>query len=650
MKKAAILALTALTFSTAHAYAQAVTPDEFALDEVVVTATKTDMKKKAVPASVEVISQEDIRARGAHTLKDVISTATSVSLNRSTGRDAISIRGFDSRFSMILIDGKRISSEIDQNYELDRISLENVERIEIVRGPVSSLYGTEAMGGVVNIITKRATEPAFSVSLDHGAFSGDRGAKDRYQFTYDSGIQGKTGVTISGSRLENNAVFKSNGTTYAPYGERENISARLDYQLSEKETVSLTAGYMNEDTREYAYKTNPSGVQIKTNINDNNERYEYSLSYNKQQAPNDSVFLRAYLSEYYKKLDVYNVATSKLMNFGDSHRTVPGFEARLTREAGPQHVLTYGGEYRPEKFRGTGVKTGQGIYSITRGGIKQEGSGIDLDYSALYVQDQWQVSPKLLAVTSLRYDDSSKFESNLSPKVGLTYEATPDSRLKLNVAKGFRSPTPNQLYINSSVNRNGTNITLLGNDQLQTEKSNSYELSLEQDWGKATGKLTYFVNKLDNMIDEVRLPSGNQLTYQNISQVTMQGVEAELSYPLSDTLSWSANYTNLDATNDEKNTRLVNRARHKLASRLSYNDHDSVRANLWCEFYSDFLYADVGYDSGKNKSYALWNVNLEKTLTKNHTLSVGVENLLNKKDDDLCLQGAFVHSEIRMKF
>ncbi|MDF2572269.1 MAG: cirA 6 [Sporomusa sp.] len=649
MKKTAFLALTALAFSTVHTYAQEVVPDNFILDEIVVTATKTDMNKKAVPTSVEVITQEDIKARGAHTLKDVISTATNVSMIRSTGRDAISIRGFESRFSMILIDGKRVSSEIDQNYELDRISLENVERIEIVRGPVNSLYGTDSMGGVVNIITKRSIAPAFTISLNHGAFSSNRGAKDRYNFTYDSGTQGKTGITISGSKLENDASFKSDGTTYTPFGNRENLSARLDYQLTENETVTLTTAYMNEDTNEYAFKQTPAGA-VKTNIHDDNERYEYSLSYNKQQAANNTIFLRAYLSDYYKKTDVHNVANSALMNYGESHRTLPGFEARITSEAGPQHVLTYGGEYRPEKFRGTGVRTGQGKFYVDYGGKSYEGSSIDLDYSALYVQDQWQVSPKLLAVTSLRYDDSNKFESNLSPKLGLTYEATTGSRLKLNVAKGFRSPTPNQLYISSQVNRNGQIVTLLGNDKLQSEKSNSYEISLEQDWGKATGKLTYFSNKLDNMIEEAWLSvAGKKITYQNISEATLQGMEAELSYPLSDTLSWSANYTNLDATNDVTDTRLLNRARHKLASRLSYNDHNTVSANLWCEFYGDFLY-DAGSNVGKNKSYSLWNLNMEKALNKNHTLTVGVENLLNKKDDDLSLQGMFVYSEIRMKF
>ena len=644
MRKHILLGMIPLLLSTPIAQADEVSPDVFALPDIIVTATKTDMDKKEVPSTVEVITQEDIKARGAHSLKDIMRSAANISLIRSTGRDAISIRGFESRFSTILIDGKRISSEIDQNYELDRISLENVERIEIVRGPASSLYGTDALGGIVNVITKRAKDPAFAMQFDHGRYSS--ADTNQYQFTFDSGKRGQYGVVISGSQFENDKSLKGNGTAYAPFGKRRNISLRLDYQPTDKETFTLTSSYMDEDTQEYTYKQTAAGA-TKVNLHDDNERYEYSLSYSKRDA-DANLFLRAYLSEYYKKTYVYNLTSGVFMTYGESHRTLPGFEARLTQNAGVDHILTYGGEYRPEKFRGTGVRTGQGIFNVFYGGKTFPGSGIDIDYSALYVQDEWQVSPKLLAVTSLRYDDSNQFESNLSPKVGFTYKASSDSRVKLNLSKGFRSPTPNQLYINSSVNRNGRMITLVGNPGLESEKSDSYELSFEQDWGKATGKVTYFTNKMTDMIEEVAV-STTQSQYENISKATIQGVETELLYPLSDRLTWSANYSYLDAVNDSTSTRLYNRPRHKIGTRLAYDSQDGVKANLWCEAYADYLF-EVTAGNVKNTAYTLWNMNVEKALDTNTTLILGIENLLNKKDDDLSIQGAYIHTGLRMKF
>ncbi len=653
MKKKTVCAFLSLLLTVPVVQAQESEEEVFPLSEVVVTATKTSRDVKSVPTAVQVITKADIEARGAQTLKDIISTATGVSVMRSDGKNAISIRGFDSRFSMILIDGKRIASEIDQNYELERIDLDNVERIEIVSGPANSLYGTDALGGVVNIITKSPVDQAFTLRFDHGAYGGNEGARDNYHFAYDSGRIGKYGITISGAQLKNDASFKDDGTTYAPFGKINNFNTKMDYHISENEIFTFTAAYMDEDTREQVFKETPAG-KIKTEVHDDNERTEYALSYSKQQ-DDASVFLRAYVSDYYKNVDVHNLANNKFMNFGKSHRTVPGFEARLSKNYGADHLLTFGGEYRPEKFRGTGVRTGKGIYTETykdpiSGEIKTlPGSKVDIDYSALYVQDEWQASPKLLAVTSLRYDDSNKFGSNVSPKLGLTYQAADDLRVKLNVSKGFRSPTPNQLYINSQVVRNGNGMTLIGNPNLVSEDSNSYELSLEQDWGRTTGKITYFTNKVSNMIEEDMLADNKTIQYKNIDKAVIQGVEAEIVHPLSAKMSWTASYTYLDAVNDTDHSRLFNRARHKIASRLSYVEPSvGLRANLWAETYSNYLY-EASAGVGRNKSYTLWNLNLEKAISSNRAIIVGVDNLLNKQDDDLSIQGAYIHTSYKVK-
>lgn len=652
-KKNWIIGLSLLT-STAVAFpAQAAQVGEEAgtevtadLPEMVVTATRTSRDKKAVPAATEVISREEIDALGAHTLKDVISLATDVDIIRTTGRNAISIRGFESRFSTILIDGRRISAEIDQNYELERIPLENVERIEIVRGPVSSLYGTDALGGVVNIITKRAEKPSMDVTVDHGAFAGNKGKSDEYSFRYDSGMQDKLGLVLSGSKLDNDSSLKGDGTSYDPFGTRRNVSARFDYQASQTENLSFTADYMDENTNNYAFNQAPIGL-VKTDTHDDNNRSEYSLSYTKQQDL-DSLFLRAYYSDYYKNSYVHNRMNGKLMNFGQSHHTVPGFEAKLTHAVNQDHILTFGGEYRPETFRGTAVQTGEGNYQVTYEGKTNNGSSTEIDYGAAYVQDEWQISPKLLAVSSLRYDGSNKFDSNVSPKLGLTYSAAPDLRFKANIGNGFRSPTPNQLYINSTTNFNGRNVTLLGNPNLASEKSHSYELAVERDWGKATGKLTYFYNKLTNLIDEAWV-NPTTVQYENISRATIQGVEAEMSYPLSSTYSLVANYTYLTATNDVTNTRLYDRPRHKVAARLAYHGEDDVTANLWCELNSGYFY-QTAPNVGVNKSYLLVNMNMEKPINRNLSLRFGVDNLFNKQDNDLDVQGTYIHGGIHWKF
>jgi len=630
-KKSTYFTVLALLLTMPAVQAQAGT-EEFDLPEVVVTATKTEMNVKDVPSAVQVITKEDIEARGARTLKDVLRFATGVNIMRSGTRESVSIRGFDSRFSMILVDGKRIASEIDQNYELDRISMENIERIEIVRGPVSSLYGTEALGGVVNIITKKSTKQSFTVNSDNGFLTGGHGEAGRYNFIYDSGQQGKASVIISGSSIDNNAVYKSNGTSYSPYGSRKNLNVRFDYQMSEEETLSLTAAHSKEDTEEYAFLQNSL-----TKYHDYNDRDEQAISYNRKSADGE-LFFRYYQSEMNKNLDMFNPATNALKNFVEAKRTVESYEGRYTQAYGSKHILTFGGEYRPEKFRGTAVNTGKGTFTTTRGTMTKTGSTATLDYLAAYAQDEWIMSPKVLLVTSLRYDDSNKFESNLSPKMGITYKAAADLRFKFNAAKGFRSPTPNQLYQNAPTSQ--------GNPDLKSETSNSFDLSMERDFGTTATKLTVFTNKVTNMIDLVSteaIPTQNgPKKYQNISKVTLQGIEAEVTRPIADKLFWSNSYTYMEAVNDSTNERLKNRPRHKATSRLSYNDKEGFSANLWADGYSGYL-----FDTGSSKSFVLWNVALSKQIAPTSKIMLGVDNVFNKKDEDAALLGTYIHGGIQ---
>lgn len=250
-------------------------------------------------------------------------------------------------------------------------------------------------------------------------------------------------------------------------------------------------------------------------------------------------------------------------------------------------------------------------------------------------------------VTSARYDDSNRFNSNMSPKLGLTYTPEPGWRLKFNAGKGFRVPSANQLYLNLNVTRNGQLVNLIGNPNLKPEDSTTYDVSVERDFGKTTSKLTYFSSKITDMIDEVWVDTA-KVEYQNINRARIQGVEAEASSPLSDQLSWSINYTYLDATNDLTGDRLYNRARHKISSRFSYHPENIWTANLWVDSYLGYWF-QPNANISENKSYTLWNMNVEKQLAENQSLLFGINNLFNHKDDDLSLPGTFVHINYKIK-
>ncbi len=628
------MAVTALLLLSATSYAEDLPAESFTLDEVVVTATRTEKTTKDVPSAVQVITKQTIEEQGAQTLDDVLRYATGIQLTRNgnaSGRSAVSIRGFDSRFSMILIDGKRLSSEIDQNYELDRIPLETIERVEIVRGPVSSLYGTEALGGVINIITKKSKTQAFTLDVGSGWYTNGHNGKDRYSFAYDSGEIGKFSIQVSGSQVENDALFKSSGLTFEPYGTRKNINTTIDYRLSGSETLSFSKGYTEEATYEFV---KPASVVIKAR--DYVERDENALSYTKKEQDSE-LFLRFYRSVMDKSLDQYNASTQALANWVRAKRTINAYEGRFTQTLNRQHRLTFGAEYRPETFRGTAVDTKEGYFTVVHpSGQTKTGSTAHLNYSAAYLQDEWNVDGRLLAVISMRYDDSNKFESNLSPKLGLTYKLTDAARLKMNVAQGFRSPTPNQLYQQAPTQK--------GNPNLKSETSHSYDISIEQDWAKSTGKLTFFNNDVSDMIDLVTT-SGSNKEYQNISKASIKGVEAEYTRLLSDRLSWSNSYTYLDAVNGATNERLQNRARHVLTSGLSYHNPQGFTANLQAQTFGSYLASPGG-----EKSYSLWNLAMSQKLSDHHKLRIGIDNIFNKTDEDIPTLGTYIHGSVQYSF
>lgn len=366
------------------------------------------------------------------------------------------------------------------------------------------------------------------------------------------------------------------------------------------------------------------------------EREDLALAYEKKTEKQD-VFLRYYHSVMDKSLDQNNAATLGLVNWVRAKRTIDMYEGRVTQQANAKHRLTFGAEYRPETFRGTAVNTGEGYFTATGpGGATKTGSTANLTYRAAYVQDEWQVSNKLLAVTSLRYDDSNKFESNVSPKLGLTYKVNDTTRIKANAAQGFRSPTPNQLYQSAS--------TQQGNPNLQSETSRSYDLSFEKEWHKKAAKVTFFTNDVSNLIDLVTT-TGTNKQYQNISKAIIRGAEAEFTRMISPTLDWTNSYTYLEAVNGVTQQRLPNRARHMLTSGLTYHNNKDFTASFQGQLLESYLASPGG-----EKSYVLWNLAMSKKLSSQYTVVLGVDNLFNKQDEDLPLMGTYVHASLRCTF
>lgn len=252
--------------------------DEYSGADYVVTATKTQLEKKEVPVAVEVITEQKIKDLGAYSVQDALRLASNVDVqdNGMTGNQVM-LRGNDTMHTLILIDGKRMAAENTQSsqnaYELKRINIADVERIEVIRGNGSALYGSDAMGGVINIITKKATTPSISVAMHTGS------KDEATSFSYASGRQGKLSVKLGGGiekvRKIDSGVYKSytsssnsgyyedeNGKKYSDasttnmYGTRRFLNTGINYAFDDNHDLDFNMNFMREQLKSDSWNSN----------------------------------------------------------------------------------------------------------------------------------------------------------------------------------------------------------------------------------------------------------------------------------------------------------------------------------------------------------------------------------------------------------
>lgn len=245
--------------------------DEYSGADYVVTATKTQLEKKEVPQSVEVITEQKIKDLGAYSVQDALRLANNIDVqdNGMTGNQ-VQLRGNSTMHTLILVDGKRMAAENTQSsqnaYELKRINISDVERIEIIRSNGSALYGSDAIGGVINIITKKSTTPSISVNMHTGT------KDEATSFMYSSGKQGKLSLKIGGGiekvRKLDSGVYKnySKNTTTGTvtstdasstnmYGTRRFLNTGLSYAFDDNHSLDFDMNFMREQLKSFSWSS-----------------------------------------------------------------------------------------------------------------------------------------------------------------------------------------------------------------------------------------------------------------------------------------------------------------------------------------------------------------------------------------------------------
>ena len=656
-KQQTLLTLSVLLGLSSPVYAQDIqNNDVIVTPDVVVTATRTQEEVKAVPQTVEVITKEDIEQLGATDVYSALRLAANVDVTSAgmAGHNVM-IRGMSTNHTLILIDGKRFAGEdtsATQNvYALGRFSLSNIERIEIVRGSASAQYGSDALGGVINIITKKSKEPSVMVGLSTGSE-----AINNY-YHIDFGKQGNFSSTFDMrfSDVRKNMQAGDEGSNY--YGPIQDFNFAGTWDLGNDKEIDLTLGYYNEHTKaDYADKYTSTGV-FQTS-KDKKEwydyrRYDYSLGYSGK-TDNSDYMIRTFYSRLDKENNLYNYRNNfpgsmenilGLMypkyDWDKSTYTLWGIEGKNTVQLSDNHLLTFGGEYRQNKVEGTRLSDGgDNVHQVS-----QSGNGIvsnkyysdkEINTWAGYIQDEWQVNDKLLVIPSVRYDHDSSFGGEVTPKIGATYFISDNSRVKANWGKGFKAPTISELYMAMHRAMGGQTVNVYGNPDLKPEKSTSWDISFEAEKDNNFGKLTYFNNDVKNLITTKQIGSSYyDQSYVNVDEAEIDGVEMEIGRNLDDKWTIKATSNWLDATDKVSGDRLDNRARNMTTLQLLYDDHDNwgYSAILWQQWANKYHYNDNDYN------FTTTNFVLNKKFGEGNRVYAGVDNIFDKKISDIGLYG-----------
>ena len=686
--------LTAGTACAAAAENEAL--QSFELEPLVVTATRTSLTVKEAPSAVEVIDAKKLEQTQAKTLRDALRSALGVNVfNDFQGRSNVSIRGSESRHVLIMVDGKRLGGELSYNsanaWDVDRIRMEDVDRVEIIRGPAGALYGSDAMGGVINVITKVPERNAGSINYEYDWYENGKGAGYKANL-YLQGAADKVSYKLNAGLNKNRPYEISDGNDGNFSGKEIPLSMNIGYQFDNGNKLSADFSRLKEENKKGSKEVTQGTVSMGPmgnvpqetttygTIANDNKRTDYALTYSGEDN-NQSWMIRAYRSEYDKRYTSVSDEYKKLFMMGSwidqSHtdpvpkidtvkRTLSVIEGHDSWHMSDKHYMTAGFEYRRDESEGTRIKKKGTSLPSGSSSVHDAYDKAAINYSAVYVQDEFKPNDKWLIIPSLRYDYSDQFGSEFTSRLAATYNADKNVRIKAVAGQGYKTPTVNELYHYWEMYSGRTIPSgpmagmpmyygqfFEGNPDLEPEKSFSYELAVEKDFGESsTVHLGVFRNEVKDLITSYwtgkytsnathpGLTGPDQImTYKNVPEATLQGVELYGSHKIAKDIFLNAGYTFLDAKDKTSGTRLTDRAKHQVTFGVSYQPENKYAWDCSLNLVSNINYYYNNAEKGsmgsyvyETKNFTVANIMTSKYITDTMKIYLGIDNISNHQN------------------
>ncbi len=601
----------------------------FAREEVTVTATRGSDLVSEVPASVAVIGAETIALQKPQNLAEVLQNVQGINIKDYGGIGGIksvSLRGSSSSQVLVLVDGQRVNDTASGDVDFSRISVEGVEKIEVVRGGASALYGANAIGGVINIITrKEKTRNAVrgSMNLMAGSFSSGSAKSDlKYSGErFATSLSCKALYTAGDFKYQHpneNRLIRKENNDFTAYDVFTNFQYTIG-ELPQEHVFDISYNFYVNDKGSPGSTTQPYATARTTNANNR-------VNLNLQGKIN--LFNNYKLQGFWNQVENTYFNEELVAAADDTHKTAAsGLEVQFTSTLKANQTLTYGSGVRQNRSGGEGSTDALN----------------ERNERFVFIQDElvYQAShDKLISSISLlpaiRLDSYSDFGDHLSKKLGAVVNLGSAWRtsFKANWSYNYKAPSFNDLYWPEDA-------FTVGNPDLKAEHGTDWDIGVRMRYPVLNGvalDINYFRMQLTDLIVWQQGGTGGKWTPENVSRAKIQGIEAALKLkPIPRWLDYSVSYTYLDARNDDKDDRVLYR------KYLVYRPRHTVNANLsgnWRHFTGSLNWQYVSYRY-VSQSNTIWLDPYQVT-----DLTVGWKHRIKDCDLDLSFQVKNIFDEL----
>ena len=575
---------SALLLHGLHAAGQPAKEDEsalFAPIPSVVTASKFGQSIEEAPASISTVTAREIARFGYRTLGDILDNVRGFALSGDRNYSYLGLRGFartgdyNSRF-LLLLDGRRINDNLYGDVGLGHegiVDVQMIDRIEVVRGPSSSLYGASAFLGVVNVITKRGRDLDGGVAAISAGNERGRALRGAWGRQFDAGHEVIVSASTYSSKGDPRLYYGAFDAPGTNFGVAENADGERAHRLFGK----LRLGHFELEGALVQREKHVPTASFGTVFNDNrtltrDRRAFIEARHEAELSPSTTV--RSRFSWNTSSFDgdyVYDRGAGPYVNKDYSRGEWWTGEVTGTTRLGTAHKLTYGAEFQRDR------RLEQGNYD-TMVFLDDRRTGRN---SALYVQDEWRFGRAILNA-GLRFDRYSTFGSASSPRLALIVPVVQGTTLKLLGGNAFRVPNAYELYYTDG------NATQMANPALRPEKIRTRELVVEQRLPKGwRGSVSVFDYAIADLIRQVTDPGTGLLVFRNLAQVTASGLSVEAGGRLWERIDLNANLTMQRSRDEQTGADLVNSPRRigKLQLGVPFMD-ERVQAGVAARYLS----------------------------------------------------------------